>query len=127
MCVWKVTLGPWKPHVFQQRWAEVWSVSGEDPENDSDFSGSEDDESFTVRKSKVKETKRKEVKAKPPAEKKEKPKPKRGAGGKPVPHTSFTPHTGLLSLECFPTSALSLPNLWGVPFSSQPGEDGRPP
>ncbi|XP_043296461.1 RAD51-associated protein 1 [Cervus canadensis] len=55
-------------------------ATGEDSEDDSDFSGSEDDESFTVRKSKIKETKRKEVKAKPPAEKKEKPKPKRGAG-----------------------------------------------
>uniref|UniRef100_A0A8C0AAV8 RAD51 associated protein 1 n=1 Tax=Bos mutus grunniens TaxID=30521 RepID=A0A8C0AAV8_BOSMU len=54
-------------------------ATGEDSEDDSDFSGSEDDESFTVRKSKVKETKRKEVKAKPPAEKKEKPKPKPGA------------------------------------------------
>ncbi|CAI9166107.1 unnamed protein product [Rangifer tarandus platyrhynchus] len=55
-------------------------ATGEDSEGDSDFSGSEDDESFTVRKSKVKETKRKEVKVKPPAEKKAKPKPKRGAG-----------------------------------------------
>ncbi|ELR54828.1 RAD51-associated protein 1, partial [Bos mutus] len=54
-------------------------ATGEDSEDDSDFSGSEDDESFTVRKSKVKETKRKELKAKPPAEKKEKPKPKPGA------------------------------------------------
>ncbi|KAG5212628.1 hypothetical protein JEQ12_015057 [Ovis aries] len=56
-------------------------ATGEDSEDGSDFSGSEDDESFTVRKSKAKETKRKEVKVKPPAEKKEKPKPKRGAGG----------------------------------------------
>ncbi|XP_070309252.1 RAD51-associated protein 1 isoform X2 [Odocoileus virginianus] len=55
-------------------------ATGEDSEGDSDFSGSEDDESFTVRKSKVKETKRKEVKVKPPAEKKAKPKPKRVAG-----------------------------------------------
>uniref|UniRef100_A0A8C6E1P8 RAD51 associated protein 1 n=1 Tax=Moschus moschiferus TaxID=68415 RepID=A0A8C6E1P8_MOSMO len=55
-------------------------ATGEDSEDDSDFSGSEDDENFTVRKSKVKETKQKEVKVKPPAEKKEKPKPKRGAG-----------------------------------------------
>lgn len=55
-------------------------ATGEDSEDGSDFSGSEDDENFTVRKSKAKETKRKEVKAKPPAEKKEKPKPKRGAG-----------------------------------------------
>ncbi|KAM9684833.1 RAD51-associated protein 1 isoform 2-T2 [Dama dama] len=55
-------------------------ATGEDSEDDSDFSGSEDNESFTVSKSKVKETKRKEVKVKPPAEKKEKPKPKRGAG-----------------------------------------------
>lgn len=80
--------GAQEPRVFQQRWAEVWSVSGEDSEDGSDFSGSEDDENFTVRKSKAKETKRKEVKAKPPAEKKEKPKPKRGAGGKPVPHVT---------------------------------------
>ncbi|KAB0386723.1 hypothetical protein FD755_001679 [Muntiacus reevesi] len=62
-------------------------ATGEDSGDDSDFSGSED-ESFTVRKSKVKETKRKEVKAKPPAEKKEKPKPKRGAG---VPSVDCTP------------------------------------
>ncbi|XP_054945092.1 RAD51-associated protein 1-like [Physeter macrocephalus] len=45
---------------------------GEDSEDDSDFSESEDDESFTVRKSKVKEINKKEVKGKCPVEKKEK-------------------------------------------------------
>ncbi|XP_007469504.1 PREDICTED: RAD51-associated protein 1 [Lipotes vexillifer] len=47
-------------------------ATGEDSEDDSDFSESEDDESFTVRKSKVKEIKKKEVKGKCPVEKKEK-------------------------------------------------------
>ncbi|XP_059882029.1 RAD51-associated protein 1 isoform X4 [Delphinus delphis] len=47
-------------------------ATGEDSEDDSDFSESEDDESFTVRKSKVKEIKKKEVKGKSPVEKKEK-------------------------------------------------------
>ncbi|XP_057559512.1 dual specificity tyrosine-phosphorylation-regulated kinase 4 isoform X3 [Hippopotamus amphibius kiboko] len=55
-------------------------ATGEDSEDDSDFSESEHDESFTVRKSKVKEIKKKEVKGKSPVEKKEKkPKPKRSA------------------------------------------------
>lgn len=78
-----------------------------------------------MRKSKVKETKRKELKAKPPAEKKEKPKPKPGARGKPVPHTTLYAGDGSAFLKVLPTSALSPPNLWGVPFLSQPGEDGR--
>ncbi|XP_032502515.1 RAD51-associated protein 1 isoform X2 [Phocoena sinus] len=47
-------------------------ATGEGSEDDSDFSESEDDESFPVRKSKVKEIKKKEVKGKSPAEKKEK-------------------------------------------------------
>ncbi|XP_007935380.1 RAD51-associated protein 1 [Orycteropus afer afer] len=50
--------------------------TSKDSEDESDFGESEDnDEEFTVRKSKVKEIKRKEVKVKPPVEKKEK-KPK---------------------------------------------------
>lgn len=52
------------------------SVLGEDSENDSDFRESEDDDAdVTVRKSKVKEIKKKGVKIKSPVEKKEK-KPK---------------------------------------------------
>lgn len=52
------------------------SVLGEDSENDSDFGESEDDdEDITIRKSKVKEIKKKGVKIKSPVEKKEK-KPK---------------------------------------------------
>uniref|UniRef100_G3U028 RAD51 associated protein 1 n=1 Tax=Loxodonta africana TaxID=9785 RepID=G3U028_LOXAF len=50
--------------------------TSKDSEDDSDFGESEDnDEIFTMKKSKVKETKKKEVKVKPPVEKKEK-KPK---------------------------------------------------
>ncbi|KAM6216235.1 RAD51-associated protein 1 [Rhynchocyon petersi] len=49
--------------------------TSQDSEDDSDFDASEDDENFTVRKSKVKGIKRKEVKVKPPEEKKDK-KPK---------------------------------------------------
>ncbi|XP_063549825.1 RAD51-associated protein 1 isoform X5 [Gorilla gorilla gorilla] len=46
---------------------------GEDSEDDSDFCESEDnDEDFSMRKSKVKEIKKKEVKVKSPVEKKEK-------------------------------------------------------
>ncbi|XP_073078914.1 RAD51-associated protein 1 isoform X4 [Manis javanica] len=52
--------------------SEPGFATGEDSEDDSDFSESEDDEEFTMRKSKVKETKKKEVKVKPPVEKKEK-------------------------------------------------------
>lgn len=48
-------------------------ATGEESEEDSDFGESEDeDENFIVRKSKAKEVKKKEVKVKPPAEKKEK-------------------------------------------------------
>ncbi|XP_004438806.1 PREDICTED: RAD51-associated protein 1 [Ceratotherium simum simum] len=51
-------------------------ATGEDAEDDSDYNESEDhDEDFPVRKSKVKEIKKKEVKVKSPVEKKEK-KPK---------------------------------------------------
>ncbi|XP_036764478.2 RAD51-associated protein 1 isoform X2 [Manis pentadactyla] len=58
--------------AVQQRKILLEDSDGEDSEDDSDFSESEDDEEFTMRKSKVKETKKKEVKVKPPVEKKEK-------------------------------------------------------
>ncbi|XP_077025877.1 RAD51-associated protein 1 isoform X1 [Tamandua tetradactyla] len=50
-------------------------ATSEDSGGDSDFGESEDDEKFTMRKSKAKEIKKKEVKVKSPVEKKEK-KPK---------------------------------------------------
>ncbi|XP_058415001.1 RAD51-associated protein 1 isoform X2 [Diceros bicornis minor] len=64
-------------------------ATGEDSEDDSDYNESEDhDEDFPVRKSKVKEIKKKEVKVKSPVEKKEKkPKSKCNAleaAGKPL-------------------------------------------
>ncbi|KAB1254587.1 RAD51-associated protein 1 [Camelus dromedarius] len=47
-------------------------ATGEESEDDSDFSESGDDEAFTMRKSKGKRMKRKEAKVKSPVEKKEK-------------------------------------------------------
>lgn len=60
-------------------------VLGEDSENDSNFDESEEsDEDFSVRKNKVKETKKKAVQRKPAVEKEKKSKHKYEASGKPV-------------------------------------------
>ncbi|XP_043419093.1 LOW QUALITY PROTEIN: RAD51-associated protein 1-like, partial [Prionailurus bengalensis] len=57
--------------------SEPHFATGEESEDDSDFSESEDnDEYFTMRKNKVKEIKKKEVKVKSPVEKKKKPNSK---------------------------------------------------
>ncbi|EPY87875.1 hypothetical protein CB1_000216046 [Camelus ferus] len=83
-------------------------ATGEESEDDSDFSESGDDEAFTMRKSKGKRMKRKEAKVKSPVEKKEKkPKSARDATDQGL-ITSPLNCRGAIQAVCFSSAASRL-------------------
>lgn len=75
-------------------------VVGEDPTDDSDYGESEDnDENFTMRKSKVKEIKKRGVKAKSPGGKKEKGKKEKKSKSKCNASGELAPNYLMLMLS----------------------------